>query len=436
MARVLDQPRYKCALGAMNTVQSIEGAIPILHSGPGCAGKLSGFAGSSGKFSPNLFPCTSVSEKEIVFGGMDKLRNTIDNALKIVDASLYVVLTGCTSELIGDDVGEVVSEFSDVGKPVVYSSTPGFKGNNYEGHGWVLKAIFGQYLPEKSAAPEKQKGLINIFAGPPQTDPYWHGNLRELEKLVASLGLTPNTIFGYGRGLAALDRVPAAEFNLLISPWAGLDALRFLSDRYDTPLLHYPVLPVGAFESTKFLQAVGTFTGLSEEKVKAVTDEYEREYYYFIERYADMFLEMRIISKRFAVIGDAQYALAFTKFLVNDLGMFPTPAYITDRTPEEHQPLIRDEFKKLNYGIEAEVEFITDGYEIHERVKKENFGGFPLIIGGSWDKSLSNELHGNYVNLINPIIEKLIINSNVAGYSGGLKMLEEIYTAGLSRLIL
>jgi nitrogenase molybdenum-iron protein beta chain len=121
---------------------------------------------------------------------------------------------------------------------------------------------------------------------------------------------------------------------------------------------------------------------------------------------------------------------------VNDLGMFPTPSYITDRTPEEYQEGIREEFKKLNYGIEAGVEFLTDGYDIHERVKKEDFGGFPLIIGGSWDKSLSNELHGNYVNLISPIIEKLIVNSTVAGYSGGLKMLEEIYTAGLSRLIL
>ena len=39
MAKILDQPRYKCALSAMQTIQSIEGAIPILHSGPGCGAK-------------------------------------------------------------------------------------------------------------------------------------------------------------------------------------------------------------------------------------------------------------------------------------------------------------------------------------------------------------------------------------------------------------
>jgi nitrogenase molybdenum-iron protein beta chain len=419
----------------MNTIQSIPGAIPILHAGPGCAAKLSAFAGSSGKFSPLLFPCSSVSEREVVFGGADKLRSTIDNALKVIDAELFVVLTGCTSELIGDDIGEVVSGFRKNGSPVVYANTPGFKGNNLEGHGWALKAIFDQYLPEIDQS-EKRKGVINIFASAPQADPYWHGNLRELERLVAALGLKPNTIFGYGRGMPSLKDVPHAEFNLLVSPWVGLDAMEFLSEKYQTPLLHYPVLPIGAFESTKFLKAVGKFANLDEAFVNSVTDEFENEYYYFIERYADLFLEMRILSKRFVVIGDAQYSLAFTKFLVNDIGMFPTTQYVTDRTPEPYQEAIRNEFKKLNYGIEAEVQFLTDGYEIHNRIKEADFNGFPLIIGASWDKSLANELRGNFVNLASPIIEKVIINSSVAGYHGGLKILEEIYSAGLSRLIL
>ena len=41
MAKLLDKQRYKCALGAMQTVQAITRAIPVLHSGPGCAQKLS-----------------------------------------------------------------------------------------------------------------------------------------------------------------------------------------------------------------------------------------------------------------------------------------------------------------------------------------------------------------------------------------------------------
>ena len=88
----------------MSTVQAIERAIPILHCGPGCAQKLSNSAGSSGFFSPNIFPCTSVNERDVVFGGEKKLRSTIESALKIIDADLYIVLTGCTAEIVGDTV--------------------------------------------------------------------------------------------------------------------------------------------------------------------------------------------------------------------------------------------------------------------------------------------------------------------------------------------
>ena len=123
MAKILDQPRYKCALAAMQTVQSITGAIPVLHSGPGCASKLNDNNGTSGRYSPNIFPCTSISEKEVVFGGAEKLRSTIHNALRVIDADLFVVLSGCTGEIIGDDIKEVAQEFEDEEKPVIWAKT-------------------------------------------------------------------------------------------------------------------------------------------------------------------------------------------------------------------------------------------------------------------------------------------------------------------------
>jgi nitrogenase molybdenum-iron protein beta chain len=433
MARFIDQPRYKCALAAMQTVQAIPGAIPILHSGPGCAQKLNSNAGTSGKFSPNIFPCTSISEREVVFGGNEKLRSTVENALKIIDAELYVILTGCTSEIVGDDVEEVARSFADADKPVIYANTPGFKGSNYEGHDWILSAIFEDYLPDVAVG-AVQAGLVNIFAGPPQQDPFWYGNLRELERLVAQLGLTPNTIFGHGRGLANIDKIPTAQFNLLVSPWVGLESVKVLERKFSTPYLHYPVLPIGAYETTKFLQAVADFAGVDAAVTQAVVDANEAEYYYFIERYADLFLETRIVSKRFVVVSDAQYTLALTKFFVNDLGFFPTTQFIADNTPLEYQDAITEEFKSLNYGIQAQVEFIVDGHEIQKRIRAEDFNGTPLIIGSSWEKDIALELGAHYLNISSPMIERVVVNSSVVGYNGGLKIVEDLYTEALSAL--
>ena len=320
MAKLLDKQRYKCALGAMQTVQAIDRALPILHSGPGCAQKLSESTGSSGYFSPNIFPCTSINEKDVVFGGVKKLNSTIENALKVIDADLYVVLTGCIPEIVGDDSGEVVSRFEDANKPVIYAPTAGFKGNNYKGHEQVVDAIIDQYLKKSD---KQQKGLVNIWADVPYQDLFWLGNIRELEKLVQELGLTPNTIFGFKRGIENINKIPEAEFNLLVSPWVGLGNMKKMERKLGIPYLHYPTLPIGATETSKFLRTVGEFAGVEKEKVEEVIKEHEDYYYYLIERYADLFLENRVINKQFTVIADAQYSLGITKFLVNDLGLVP-----------------------------------------------------------------------------------------------------------------
>ena len=431
MAKILDQPRYKCALAAMQTVHAIPGAIPILHSGPGCAAKLNDNNGTSGRYSPNIFPCTSISEKEVVFGGTGKLRSTIENALKVIDADLFVVLSGCTGEIIGDDIEEVTGNFVNAEKPVLWAKTPGFKGNNYVGHDWILKSIFEQYLED---APETEKGLVNLFVAPPQQDPYWLGNLREIESLLTEIGLKPNTIFGFGRSIENLKKIPQAEFTILVSPWAGLESAKYLQSRFNIPLLQYPVLPIGATETTKFLRAVQEFTGVDKDLVEKVITEKEAEFYYYIERFADTLLETRILGKRFTVASDSEYAIAVTKFLVNDMGLFPEKVFITDDAPKAHQQKIRDELNNLNYGITTPVQFTTDGHDIHEQIKAADFAGTPLIIGSNWEKKLAAELGAHYVNVSYPMLEKLVINDHIAGYSGGLHLLEQIFTAAMSKL--
>ncbi len=432
MAKILDQPRYKCALAAMQTVHAIPGAIPVLHSGPGCAAKLNDNNGNSGRYSPNIFPCTSISEKEVVFGGTAKLRSTIENALKVIDADLFVVLSGCTGEIIGDDIEEVVGNFANAEKPVIWAKTPGFKGNNYVGHDWILKSLFEQYLAE--AEPQTEKGLVNLFVAPPQQDPYWLGNLREIESLLSSIGLKPNTIFGFGRGLENVKKIPNAEFTILVSPWAGLESAKYLERRFGIKLLQYPVLPIGASETTKFLRAVADFTGADKELVERVITEKEAEFYYYIERFADTLLETRILGKRFTVVSDSEYTIAVTKFLVNDMGLFPEKLFIVDDAPKSFQQKITDEVNNLNYGITTQVQFTTDGHDIHEQIKNLDFAGTPLIIGSNWEKKLAAELGAHYVNVSYPMLEKLVINDHIAGYTGGLHLLEQIFTAAMSKL--
>ena len=326
MAKLLDQPRYVCALGAMQTVQGIHRGVPVLHAGPGCAGKLAaGLAGSnggSGYLAPQTYPCSNISEREIVFGGEDRLRETIANALKVIDGDLFVVLTGCTTEIVGDDIPSIAKEFRDAPRPVGFVSTPGFKGSNLLGHEWVTDAIVNQYLAHRPV-PQRRRGLVNVWGPVPSYDPFWIGNIRELENLIRDLGLEPNVIFGEQRGIAQIDRVPAAEFNLLLSPWLGLSTVKLLEERFGTPYLHLPTYPIGPHETSKFLRAVGDRAGVEVARVESTIKRHEAEYYYHIERTADVFIEKRTMSRRFSAVTNAADALAISRFLVNDFGLLP-----------------------------------------------------------------------------------------------------------------
>ncbi|MDR0395505.1 MAG: hydrogenase [Tannerella sp.] len=431
MVKILDEPRYVCALGAMQTVQAISRAIPIIHAGPGCAsklaGSLAGTTGDSGFLNPQTYPCTNIGETEVVFGGEEKLRDVIHNALQVMDGDLFVVLSGCTTEIVGDDIDQVIRDFADADKPVISVATAGFKGTNLQGHEWVVNGLIRQYLtglPEKGVI----KGLVNLWGPVPSYEPHWLGNIRELEHLLLELGLVPNCIFGEFRGIENLNKTPQAEFNLLVSPWVGLENVQLLQQLFGTPYLHYPTLPVGAHETSAFLRTVGAYAGIDPSYVDKLIEKHEKEYYYYLERTVDIFFENRTASRMFTVVTDATNALATSKFLINDLGLMPKTLFITEGVPEEHQERISGYFRAFNYGIEADVVFSTDGYRIHRQIEQEDFAGPPLIIGSIFEKKLARQLDGNFVCVSIPVREKVILHSTYVGYHGGLKFMEDLFT--------
>ena len=84
MSGIIEQERYTCAIGALQSVVAIPRAVPILHSGPGCGNMIQGFfERSTGYAGGSTSPCTNFTEKEVVFGGTDRLRENIANTYKI-----------------------------------------------------------------------------------------------------------------------------------------------------------------------------------------------------------------------------------------------------------------------------------------------------------------------------------------------------------------
>ncbi|MBM7865603.1 hydrogenase [Heliobacterium gestii] len=442
MSQFVEQIRQVCALGAMQTVLAIPRAVPILHAGPGCGQKLwsalgeyHGYQGS-GYTGGHSIPCTNSGEKEVIFGGDERLREVTANTLRVIDGDLYVILTGCTADIVGDDVGEVARRFQEQGKPVVYAETGGFKGTNFYGHERVLEAIIDQYLKPVAAAASAsavEPGLVNVWSVVPYQDAFWTGNLQAIGQLLQSIGLTPNIIFGPGGGVDALRRVPKAQFNLLLSPWVGLQTVHHLEQSFGTPYFHYPIFPIGPTETGRFLRQLADYAGIAGERVEAVIAEQEAHYYYYIERSADFLFESRSgLPGRFVTIADSFYALGITRFLIQDLGMLPEVQFITDDTPPEHQQAINGYFENIAEGVRPPVVFANDGGEVREALRAIRFRERPLILGSTWDRVSARELKGYSLSVSLPISERLVLSRAYAGYDGALRLTEDIYSVILS----
>lgn len=428
----ISQPRFTCTLGAQSTVLAIPRAIPIVHAGPGCSSIVSAFAQSGYQGEAyaggNQVPSTNTDESNVVFGGERDLRSEIEGALKVMKGDLFVVLSGCTAGIIGDNVEEIAKDYASQGLPLVGTDTPGFKGNAYSGHEAVVKAIINQFVG--NVKPQVEKGLVNVFADVPAQNPFWRGDFEQLKKLIEKLGLKVNILFGTSsKGISEWKNIPNAEFNILVSPWVGLDIVESLKQKYGTPYLHYPILPVGAVQSSHFLRTIADFAGIPNELVEDVIKKEEERYYEFFVDTADFFstLQNNLPYELYAS-GDSLTIFGVTKYLENEVGYIPNAVFVTDNPNQKNENNLKELFKKEFPEYADKLFFEIDSEKIAENVIPElQKTNRALVLGSDWEKQYTKQSGNLFQYISAPIHQQLIISKSYVGYEGGLRLLEDIY---------
>ena len=436
MSKLIEQPRFSCALASQTSVLAIPRALPIVHAGPGCAQKtflaLASGCGNQGEGYGGgcQISSTNTGTKEVVFGGENKLRTLTENALKVLDADLFVILSGCTSGIIGDNVISIANEFRDEGKPVVGVETSGFTGNNYYGHELIVNSIIEQFVG--NVTPKVQKGLVNVFSVVPNQDPFWRGDLEEIKRILTAIGLKVNILFGTeSLGAFEWQNIPNAEFNILLSPWCGLKTVELLKRKYGTPFFHFPYLPVGGKATSLFLKKLTAFAGLDFAKVASVIRQEEDRFYEYIVGLADFMSDYRSnLPNELYVVADSEYALGITDYLVNELGLVPKGVFIDDDPPTE---VLKNQIREYARNIAEEVSnvlyFEADGGKLQKKLA-ELIGDSKraVVFGSTWERIVTEKNHNMLFLVSMPIINDVILNKTYAGYKGGLKLTEEMYS--------
>lgn len=427
MSGYIERPRTACALaGALAVIGNLPEVIPIIHTTLGCGGNLgnsiafgAGYLGG-GYCNGPASPSSGITETEIVFGGADRLAEQIRNTLELIDGKLYVVATGCMTEMIGDDVAGVVSEFAVEGKPVLTVSTPSFKGDSYHGYEIVLDGIFNKFL---RATPERNPRLVNLFGLVPGYDPFFRGDLEEIERLLTRLGLAVNTFFTPGQTYENILSAPGAALNIVLSrAWGIVFAERF-EETHGTPYWAGD-LPIGPEATDRFLREMGERFDLDPEAL--IREENQRFYGYF-ERGADAFCDGDF--KYYAVtVTNANYAIPVARFVSRELGWVLADSFVTDQLSVEQRARLHE--------TDVPLTFLTGAQEIARAISLRNpqnrgqryFDELsPLfIIGSTLEKRTAAARGAKHLAVSFPAYDRFITDRGYAGYRGGLHLFEDL----------
>ncbi|WP_322755041.1 nitrogenase iron-molybdenum cofactor biosynthesis protein NifE [Frankia sp. Cas3] len=222
-----------CAFdGAMITLVPIADVAHVVHGPIGCAGNSWDGRGSLSS-GPTLYRrgfATDVGEQEVVFGGEQRLYDTVVEAARRHRPAAVFVYSTCVTAMIGDDIDAVCAAAATVtGVPVVPVHAPGFAGSKNFGNrlagAALLEHVIGTVEPAFTTPYDVNLiGEYNIA-----------GELWDVTPVLATLGIRVLASISGDARYAEVAAAHRARATMVVCSRALLSLARGLEDRYGIP---------------------------------------------------------------------------------------------------------------------------------------------------------------------------------------------------------
>ncbi|SHI14213.1 nitrogenase iron protein [Sporobacter termitidis DSM 10068] len=264
---IRSEPLHGCAFnGAVTMSVHIRDAVILAHAPKSCAYISYQSISSTGRrglfergallpvpLSPNL-EATEMGESEVIFGGMEKLEDKI-NEIKKRGPKAIVVISACPAGIIGDDI-DSVRLLSEPDLPVVTIKTDGNMSGDYlQGmlmcYTMLAKQIIRRDVP---VAPDTVNVVFEKVVAK-NTD----GNFRIMSEFLSQLGIGVNCRFLCDTTYDRLENFCAAPLNLLAyKDYTGKLLQDFFTREYGAVFFDM-AFPVGFAETADWLRGVAGF---------------------------------------------------------------------------------------------------------------------------------------------------------------------------------
>ncbi len=165
-----------------------------------------------------------------------------------------IVGASCTAELIQDDPGGL-AEALGLDIPVIPLELPSYQRKENFG----ADETFFQIVRHLAQPCDRTARLTCNILGPTALGFRHRDDVEEITGLLADLGVEVNVTAPLGATPADIARLPAAHFNVLLSPETGEAAARWLEKTHAQP--YTKIVPIGVGATRDFIAEVATITG-------------------------------------------------------------------------------------------------------------------------------------------------------------------------------
>jgi len=219
--------------GSRVVLYPIADALHLVHGPVGCASYTWDIRGSlsSGPELHRISCSTDLREKDVVFGGEEKLEKALRDLISRHQPRATFVYATCIAGVIGDDVPAVCKRVAaDAGIPVIPIMAEGFRGTKRDGYNAACRALLD--LIGSADASAVRPLSINLLGDFNVAGESWI-----IKKYFAEMGVeVVSVLTGDGR-IEEIQRAHGARLNVVQCAGSMTPLAKAMQEKYGIPFI-------------------------------------------------------------------------------------------------------------------------------------------------------------------------------------------------------
>ncbi len=330
-------------VGAMRVAAAMRGLHYVLHAPQGDTYADLLFTMIERRDTRPPVTYTTFQARDLGADTAELFKSAAREAYERFSPQAMIVGASCTAELLQDDPGGLAKAL-DLPCPVIALELPAYQKKENWGASETFYRLVRGLAGARRDRPLRDRKSCNIL-GPAALGFRCRDDVREIEKLLAALGVDVNVIAPLGASPKDLTRLGDADFNVLLYPEIGLAAAQWLERAHGQPFTRS--IPIGVGATRDFIAEVARLAEV--DPATALEPNDSRLPWY--SRSVD---STYLTGKRVFIFGDATHAVAAARIAQDELGfeVVGLGTYAREFARDVREAAAR-------YGVEA---LVTDDY--------------------------------------------------------------------------